>query len=139
MSRFIPASGREDEESYVTNPVDSIPRFTVKARATTNKRWSKIAKKKGLKPNAQEYESLFDTSEESCKEALVEWSGTQHVWPQDGPEGLPVTDENMAKMAWRLCASQNEITNPDGTKGWQSFWVSMQEQIIEQRAVEAKN
>lgn len=132
-------TGKEDEESYVTIPVESIPEFRVTVRPVTNRRWSKIAKKKGLKPQDQEFVALFDTGEESCKESLISWEGTQHVWPDDGPEGFPVTDANMGKMAERLVGSVVEGVNDDGNKGWKSFWMTIQEQVTEQRAVERKN
>lgn len=138
--RFIPATGHEDEESYVTVPIEPIPEFTVTVRPTTNSRWAKAAKKKGLKPDNQEYVQLFDVSEESCMEALIEWNGTQHIWADDGPDGLPVSDTTMKKMAQRLVSSVVEVgTDSDGASKWKSFWTVIQEQVTEQRAVERKN
>lgn len=139
MSRFIAYTGKEDEESYTTTPVEDFPAFKVRVRPSTNKRWAKTAKKKGLKPNDQEYVALFDTSEESCKESLLDWEGTQEIWPDDGEGGLAVSDDNMSKMAARLCASVIEGPGDDGKTGWKTFWQSIQEQVIEQRARERKN
>lgn len=140
MGRFIALTGKEDEESYVTTPVADVPEFKVTVRPSSNKRWAKIAKKKGLKPQDQDFVSLFDTSEESCQEALIEWTGTQHIWPEDGPDGLPVTSENMKRMATRMCGSVVEgFDETSGAKTWKSFWQESQSQVVEQRAVETKN
>lgn len=149
LVRFVPYRGEEKEENevYSVIPVSEFPKFRIDSRYIDRKRWAKIARKKGLSPDDQDYVALNETGEAHCFESLVGWEGTETLNDGNGeklfadwPDGMPANAETIPVMARFLTESLLEVVDEEtGKKVFKTLWALVQDGMVKAKTFERKN